>query len=204
MKKYHLGVWEITVALPHELSATPLCPVQVHGAVIVPAAELVSSPKKADGVVIQADDPPTAIQTADCLPLVLMTPDTALALHVSRKSLITGLLDNVPRHINPKEIEYVFFGPHICAKHFTFEYIGEEVQRFIDQFPSAATSDKPAGLSLVKAIEHYLQKWGIEDVATTRDGRCTYEDSTLASRRHGYDRGGTVIDRFYTIVTHRA
>ncbi|MGH9858044.1 MAG: laccase domain-containing protein, partial [Acidobacteriota bacterium] len=87
--------------------------IQVHGATII-QTPLDTKKEEADGALLTADSAPFAIRTADCMPLVMMTDQKALALHVSRKSLVAGLLDAVPDVIEPTQLTHIFIGPHIC------------------------------------------------------------------------------------------
>ena len=125
------------------------------------------------------------VSSAYCLPLALVTNEAALVLHVSRKTLINGLLDNVPRVLEPASIRQVLIGPHVCPEHFTFEWEGPEITRFVEKFPDAVEQDQAGvwSLSTRDAVQDYLEKWRISEEQIEEDLRCTFEASELPSYR---------------------
>jgi len=154
-----------------------LRPRQIHGGNITRQTDA-----EADGIISTGTR--VGIATADCLPLVLAGADMALALHVSRKSIIHGLLDNVLTYIEPQNIDYAFLGPHICEYHFSFEEEGEMLRQFCSRFPDAVHFHKgKMYVSLRKAVHHFLRAWNIHPDRISEDGRCTYELDSLPSYR---------------------
>ena len=165
-------------------------------------ADTVTTSTVADGIAARADfRQPFLIRTADCLPLTLITDEVACALHVSRKSLVAGLLDAVDTFIDVKKIRQIHIGPHICAEHFVFEHIGDEVGQFAVRFPSACqTSTTGLHLSLMTVVNEYFRKWKIYDHASIRDDRCTLETLELPSYRRSRREGTSLDDHVATIV----
>lgn len=171
---------------------------QVHGSTIISADG--SGP--ADGIFITNPNNEVGIKTADCMPLVLLGEGSALALHVSRKTLVAGILDQVPKYIQPNEIKKIYIGPHICAEHFTFEWEGQGIANFRRQFPQAVTKkDGVLHLSLLKAVRQYFNSWGIAPTME-EDGRCTFEDQGLPSYKRWLLQGKPgELEQLITLVS---
>lgn len=170
-------------------------PYQVHDSVIVSADECVSHQTRADGIYTDSKVKPIGISTADCLPFALLADTKALALHVSRKTLIRGLVENIPAVMKPEEISQIYIGPHICEEHFTFEYIGDELKEFMEKFPeSVMQKNGKIHVSLDNAVQKYIETWNLEHVPIYRDPRCTFEDTFLPS----YRRTGMAIPGILT------
>lgn len=154
----------------------------------------------ADGVITEGSA--AAIRTADCLPLILIGTTSALALHVSRKTLIQGQLETLPKHFDTTTIQTAWLGPHICEDHCVFEYQGEEITDFMEKFPNAYTP-RTTGihLSLRKATTHYLREWGIASSDIFDTQICTYEND-LPSWKMWREKNGPVtpFPQFLTIV----
>lgn len=180
-----IGRWEVLTmpladVLPEVVRVT-----QVHGDQIVQATDAVRGGLEADGIVASHTFiQPFMIHTADCLPMVIVTKTQACILHVSRKTLLVGLLDAVPHFIDISSIEGVWLGPHLCAEHFVFEWVGSDVAAFQARF-RAACEEKEDGLhlSILSATKQYLTTWGVRAATIVRDSRCTFEDNSLASYR---------------------
>lgn len=193
--------WRIKVLPWANLDSSITTVNQVHGATIVDATRAQHERLDADGILMRPSDQPVAIHTTDCLPLIITSDKSALALHISRKTLIHGLLDHVPSLIKPEDIRGVFFGPHICAKHFIFEHEGEDITRFREKFPAALTGHNPIYLSLKSAVQTYLKTWHVSSDFVHEDPRCTFEDESLPSYKRKYVTGNaTPLGRIATIV----
>ncbi len=178
------GGWRVVALKPGDvMKENVLFAKQVHGGNIVDVVCLKIGECEADGVVLsKTDGVVVGVVTADCAPVVVVTDTKAVVLHVSRKTLIRGLLDNVKKCIDVTEIKYIYIGPHICEKHFCFEREGEEIQEFIRLYPNVV--ERRGGkiyLSMRKALQVYFNEWEVSDDRITEDGRCTFEDDKLPS-----------------------
>lgn len=158
-------------------------PVQTHGNQIVSSLQLQTGGIEADGVFIGKDMPKGGIATADCMPLVLFGNDAALLLHISRKTLVAGILDTAKEYIRDFHVTDVFIGPHICPQHFIFEKQGPEIIQFAEIFPTAVTKSKIWSVSLRDAVKSFLDELGVPPAGIIEDGRCTFEDRGLLSYR---------------------
>lgn len=198
-----IGRWAVRsqIVLLEELNK--FVPHQVHKADIVAADGTTHLRQEADGVVaICANPNPAAIATADCLPLIICSPQKALALHISRKTVIHGLLDHVKQHLDVASIIGAYIGPHICATHLTFTRQGEEVRQFMQRFPRASSVvGAHTHLSLREVVNEYLVWWGITTSNISADSRCTYETPTLPSYRRCLDTKTSFTAELVTSVS---
>lgn len=175
---------------------------QIHGGSIAKAEDLQHAALSADGVVVAGVSQMIGVKTADCLPLVIVGGNIGLALHISRKTLVRGLLDNATTFLSPSEIDHVYIGPHICEYHFGFEEEGDMLRRFRYRYPQAVHFHRgKLYVSLRKALNEVFSTWGVHTDKITADGRCTYEHSDLPSlRRHREEKGEGEVVRLRTIA----
>ncbi|MEX1997094.1 MAG: polyphenol oxidase family protein [Candidatus Andersenbacteria bacterium] len=165
---------------------------QVHGAKIATIKSYSVMRPVADGAWIPTTNVVVGILSADCLPLILASPMGVLALHVSRKSLIVEQLERVVQFLPPTTITGVFIGPHICAQHFTFQNLGEEIEKFHQLFPYAWEQTDCVRISLQKVVMHYLKQWQVAPKIIFSDPRCTYENVSLYSYRRWREKNTTM------------
>lgn len=157
---------------------------QTHSPNITDTKTCDSGITEADGIV--TDGPAVSINTADCVPLILMTETEALALHISRKNILKNILNNAAQKIPTQKITSIFIGPHICPKHFFFEHEGKEIKEFKKKFPNAwHTSNAGTHLNLKTALQTYFSEWKLDPKIITEDNRCTFESPELVSYRRG-------------------
>jgi YfiH family protein len=102
-------------------------PKQVHGIKIVEAGENHAPQSRdreqADGIYTQQRDRIVAVQTADCLPVLLATEGKTgvMALHAGWRGLTSGILGEgveTLRKLHPKENIYACIGPSIAHCHY--------------------------------------------------------------------------------------
>lgn len=198
--EYSIGTWKVSYdEIP---PPNVLLPTQQHTAAIVTADQLLERNLVADGVYIDRENVSVGVRTADCMPLALLSKDSGLILHVSRHTLLKGILNEAVNFMNPSQIDHIWFGPHICAKHFTFSYVGDELKQFITMYPTAAqTNEKTTSISLIDAVMHQISFWNIPKVQILNADICTYE-SDLPSYKRWHDHGGKgeFSDRFVTWI----
>ncbi len=183
--KLSLGSWEITTKLTAQVEADVIRVQQVHGNTIVWAHEVDTASTVADGLAAHHSFTSAfMINTADCLPLVVVSGGVACAVHVSRKTLLKGLLDRVPDFIQPETIRGAWIGPHVCSDHFVFDWVGEDIAAFQRRFPEACV-EKEDGLhiSTLMAVKGYLRQWGVRENVLRQDGGCTFEQEIWPSYR---------------------
>jgi YfiH family protein len=122
------------------LPAEPLWLEQVHGtAVFDPDAGAAGLPPHADAVIARSAGRVAVIQVADCLPVLLATPDGAAvaAAHAGWRGLAAGVLEATIAALGGDASRLLaWLGPAIGPRHFE---VGAEVLRaFTQQDPAAA------------------------------------------------------------------
>jgi len=167
----------------------PLRVRQVHGVRIVTPEE---APEDADGFLVEAGDPWTAVSAADCAPVALVAKNAAhgALLHSGWRGTRGGIAASAvrllaERGVPPSEI-VAQIGPCIHACCYP---VGPEVAR---EFSSEALKPHPQGaaLDLPRAIELTLLEAGVPGSAVRAAAECTScERASFYSHRR--DRGIT-------------
>ncbi len=167
----------------------PLRVRQVHGTRIVSPEE---APEDADGFLVEAGDPWTAVSTADCAPVALVARSgaTGALLHSGWRGTRDGIAASAvrllgERGVPPSEI-VAHIGPCIHACCYP---VGPEVAR---EFSSEALKPHPQGtaLDLPRAIELTLLDAGVPESAIHAAAECaSCEAASFYSHRR--DRGIT-------------
>jgi copper oxidase (laccase) domain-containing protein len=167
---------------------------QVHGGQIVRiTAHNMHDSHEGDGLVTQEPGITLSIYTADCLPLSITTSHEVGLFHVSRKTLIAGLLEKVPDVMDARDIQKIEVGPHICAEHFSFAVLGPDIQKFAAKFPTAVYGKDPLHISLLAALTTYLEQWQVLKEKISVDNTCTYESLDLPSYRREFEKGNPTL-----------
>ena len=145
-------------------------------------------PVNADGVVIDARGcqgaPALAVQTADCLPVVLSAASGQIvaAVHAGRRGLLGGILARAVERIRSLEAGPIdaLIGPAICGSCYEVPTGMAEESEALMPGIRTLTSWGPPALDLPHAAASSLE--GLE-VDVDIDERCTREDSSLFSSR---------------------
>ncbi len=177
---------------------------QIHGGNIwkIEKKAEIKKQVEADGILVEDEGVVAGIATADCAPVVMVSGERVMVLHVSRKTLVRGLLENVTTYFEPKDIEHVYVGPHICQAHFKFEEERLLLRRFRYIYPEAAHFHRGfIHLSLKDAIMAQMRLWQVHPDKVEFDGRCTYEEPGLSSYRRWLDEGKPgELGQMHTVV----
>ncbi|WP_338849008.1 peptidoglycan editing factor PgeF [Massilia sp. W12] len=172
------------LALPQE----PCWLNQVHGVALADADQRHAAPPTADAVT-SAQGGVCAILTADCLPVLLCSPDGAVlaAAHAGWRGLAGGVLQataGAMRARGAQEI-YAWLGPAISQPHFE---VGPEVlAAFVQSLGEAAQAAFVAGRAdrvhgdLFHLARLALAQAGVTQVAG--GGVCTFSDARFYSYR---------------------
>ena len=145
-------------------------------------------PVEADGVVIDArgwrSAPALAVQTADCLPVVLSAArgEVVAAVHAGRRGLLGGILTAAVEQIRSLTDEAILalIGPAICGRCYEVpEHMASESEAAMPGI-RARTSWGTPSLDLSAAASTQLRELGVRVLT---DPRCTLEDSDLFSYR---------------------
>ncbi len=183
---------QISQGLPGEFAYVA---VQPHGNTIIPSSQLAKGLATADGIYIGRGMPKGGIATADCMPLIVFGEHEVLLLHISRKTMVAGILKEAKKFMPKAPITAVYIGPHICPNHLLYETQGPDIVQFAELFPTAVQKNGSWSLSLRKAISGFLDELDIAPAAIVEDGRCTFEDKSLLSYRRALVEEDRVEER---------
>ena len=189
------------------LGAPIAWPRQVHGTGVISAAALHAAQEaggtaEADAVVSDRPGTVCAVQTADCLPVVLATADSAAVgvAHAGWRGLADGVLETTVQALEilrPGMPIQAWMGAAIGPAAFE---VGPEVREaFVAHDPEAVAAFRPGAegrllADLYRLARQRLQRAGVAQVAG--GGRCTFSeaDTFFSYRRDGETgRMGTLV-----------
>ena len=155
---------------------------QVHGDRIAIIEEITDEVPTADALITGIPGIGLAVMVADCIPLLLHSPEVVAAVHVGRK----GLLNNVAvktielmRVMGASQIGAII-GPSICGP--CYEVSEDIFREVVDLFPAAAsrTHADTFSLDLPRALTEVLESM---DISVHNENICTVESSEHFSYR---------------------
>lgn len=155
---------------------------QVHGDRIAIIEEITDEAPTADALVTGIPGIGLAVMVADCIPLLLHSPEVVAAVHVGRKGLLNGVAVKtieLMREMGAKTISATI-GPAICG---TCYEVSEDVYAEVTSvFPLAAsrTSNDTLALDLPKALRGVLESLSID---VNDESLCTVESADHFSYR---------------------
>jgi YfiH family protein len=158
---------------------------QVHGGDVlrVGMGEAFENGQRADALV--SDDPQRvlAVRVADCVPVLLATPDgrKVAAVHAGWRGVIAGVVPAALRGMTgegPAEV-LAAIGP--CIGLDAFEVGPEVIEAFVNCFGEAASvlrlDDGKGHVDLREAVRRQLLDAGVSPERIDTTNRCTYRDS---------------------------
>jgi len=156
---------------------------QVHGSRIVIIESVTDEAPTADALVTGIAGITLAVMVADCIPLLLTSPEVVAAVHVGRRGLVNGIAGKtleLMREMGAQDI-CATIGPAICGR--CYEVSSQLHDEVAAEFPlaSAKTISGTPSLDLPKALMAVLQGSGVE--AITNQEICTVENQDLFSYR---------------------
>lgn len=172
---------------------------QVHSGRVIVAREEEGVLGEADALVTDRAGVLLSIRTADCVPLLLVDPDSRAiaAVHAGWRGVVAGVL---PGAVETMQAEYgtrpaallAAIGP--CIRLDAFE-VGEEVaSQFQDLFPERRDLDRKTHLDLAEACIRQLTRMGVRRESIYDCGRCSYRESALFhSFRRDREASGRMI-----------
>lgn len=210
-----IGPWAIKHVLATQAGKASSVGIrQTHGNTIVmghtlPAATFSAATAaiEGDGILINDVDPRTYhIQTADCLPLVIVhskKPTWACLLHVGWRGVVGGIIDNAVKQLNDLGCHssqlQAYGGPCLCPKHMEVEADMRSV--FGAQQKIQANCFWPINkhkflFNIRQAVALQLNAYGVGMDSLSFSPSCTYESHTLPSFRREAKQAG----RLYTQI----
>ena len=155
---------------------------QVHGDRVAVVEDISDVDPTADALVTGIQGITLAVQVADCIPLLLHSPQAVAAVHVGRKGLVNGVALaalEVMREMGSSEITAII-GPSICGPCYE---VSQEIHDEVVALHPAAVAVTPQGtpaLDLPAALRAVLESAGIPILD---ESRCTLENTDLYSYR---------------------
>ena len=134
----------------------------------------------ADALVTTSKGLGIAVIAADCLPILLSSPQAVAAVHAGRVGVGNGIIDRtvaLMQSLGARGISATV-GPSICAD--CYEVSPQMYQEFVLENPEASTSAQKHALDLKRSARSQLEKLGV----VTRDvDICTLENHDYFSFR---------------------
>ncbi len=134
---------------------------QIHGAAVVhPNHSGDQSGAKADAMVLSVSHAPGCIQTADCVPLVLVGDSAVAVVHAGWQGWMAGVVDQAAEAL-AQPVAAVWFGPHIGVE--DYEFGRADLDQLADRFGDAvvgATRHGVPGLDLYEVMAATARRHG--------------------------------------------
>ncbi len=180
-----IGNWRVRCGQERDFKSPVVLAKQQHTGVILAAEKILRGVTVADGILVAEKNIEAGVYTSDCLPLGLLGKEKAIIAHVSRKSLVAGILGAIEDYLNIYDLEGVYMGPHICKDHFIFESMGAELKSLHKMFPEAFQYNNVIWkVDLESIVKIWLKRWSYSGKIWP-DGRCTFACKELPSYRRG-------------------
>jgi YfiH family protein len=183
---------------------------QVHGRDIceIHPGQIFANGASADALI--TDDPARSlsIKYADCVPILLATPDgrAVAAVHAGWRGLVSGIIGAAVRRIelftqSPAATFIAAIGPCICRDHFE---VGPEVLTAFDELLNPAAAPKKytekGHVDLAQTTRHLLQSAGVQSDHIDTAPLCTYENP---AEFYSHRRDGPATGRMAAIISPR-
>jgi hypothetical protein len=155
---------------------------QVHGNRIALIEEVTEEIPTADALVTGIPGITLAVMVADCIPLLLSSPESVAAVHVGRKGLVNDIARttiSLMRDMGASEITAII-GPSICG---TCYEVSEDIHHEVvsaHPLSDSRTAQGTFALDLPAALIEVLKSEGVKVID---EFRCTHEDQELFSYR---------------------
>lgn len=178
---------------------------QIHSDIIIRLDGVPETPPAGDACITAKPGLMLVIQTADCLPILLLDPDRKVigAAHCGWKGTAMGLASKMVKamadeFLCEKENIFAAMGPCIGSSRYQ---VGEDVRRVFRQNRRDEAGFSISGnglyLDLKQANRKQLQSAGVEKIFTI--GNCTYSEPGCCS----YRRDGAAAGRMLSFIGMR-
>lgn len=168
---------------------------QVHGDTICYAQKPTVYPD-CDALVTDKTDLWLCVKTADCLPILISSPQAVAAVHCGWKGLQSNLLRKVLAYLQSEfgasglDIN-VGIGPHIGVKHYE---IGGEMREIFPDFAFHNLPDGRLALDLAAVAMHQALQAGIPAQNLSHCLLCTFEEDGILHSYRREKQNGTAAD----------
>lgn len=185
------------VVFPHQTHSTDIVELPIDHPSALSAKK---THINADGMITHIENTPCAVQTADCLPVLICDKSGAqvVAVHAGWRGLANGILINAFKkmHAQPHDI-LVYLGPAISGKYFE---VGDDVveafnqkaikSNWSDTWIELCVTPKKSNkylFNLYQAARCECEAAGLLSANIFGGGYCTYQDE---ARFYSYRRDG--------------
>lgn len=200
------AVEENRLRLGLSLPAPPRWVHQAHGSHVLPAEAVTAGVDVADATITRRPDTVCAVQTADCVPVLLFCRDGGGvgAAHAGWRGLAAGILENTVAALQKESPAalHACIGPAISAENYV---VGEEVRAALcrdeqdkNAFAPCKTAAHKWHADLPQLAANRLMRAGVAKVHTVP--RCTYGEKNLffSARRDGARTGRQAALIYFT------
>ncbi len=163
---------------------------QVHGSdIVTPTRAGDQAGASADGLIITEADAPGCVQTADCVPVVLVGTSAVAVVHAGWQGWAAGVVDEAGAQLD-QTVTAVWFGPHIAVGDYEFgvELLQELSERFGPEILGCTTTGRP-GLDLFGLMTNVARRHGWPSPTPIGGVRRNTADDDLFSHRVRGDTG---------------
>lgn len=161
---------------------------QVHGNEVVVVDQVLEHEPTCDALITTTKGIYLAVMVADCIPLLLISPEAVAAVHVGRVGLVNKVAIKALHHMRTLGAikVHAVLGPSICGK--CYEVPFQMQQDVIADYPRAlsTTHQGTPGLDLPAGLIADLTAEGVSYEAS---GICTKEDPLYYSHRRDNPTG---------------
>lgn len=155
---------------------------QVHGRDVARLTAPADAPPDADAVITDVPDLPIAVQTADCVPILLadLVGGQVAAVHAGWRGVVADVVGAALEDLAPAGAVQAWIGPAICPACYE---VSEEVRDEVSAIAPAAYSRTRTGTPAVDVRAGVAQQLLAHGISAQLVGGCTFEDPTLYSFR---------------------
>lgn len=141
---------------------------QVHGRrVATVASPGDAAGAEADGSVTRVPGAVLAVQSADCVPVVVAADGAVAVVHAGWRGVVEGVIDEAITALGspPRSTLTAFVGPHIRAAHYAFGADDlETVAAVAGDGVRATTVDGLPALDMTAAVRSVLERCGVSSI----------------------------------------
>ena len=180
-------------------------PKQVHGDTIVAEKDCLTGITEADGITTKELRRPIAIQTADCVPVLIGSPSYICALHCGWRGLTKQLIVKAFELLGKDERTLVWIGPHISVENYEVgPELYDEIAGSVFDLTLMPLIMQPIAnsskfqLNLLNLTLHHLEYSGLKSHSVSVVAECT---KAKVDRWHSFRRDAKKAGRNWSIIS---
>lgn len=155
---------------------------QVHGRDVVRVSASAADPPEADAIITGVPGLPVAVQTADCVPILLadLVGGQVAAVHAGWRGVVADVVGATLDAMAPSGPVRAWIGPAICPGCYE---VGEEVRAEVTAAAPEAYALTRSGTAAVDVRAGVLAQLARHGITGELVGGCTFESADLYSFR---------------------